>query len=298
MRIVVSGASGLVGSALVRELTAEGHQVVRLVRDPGAAESADAEHWSPSSGELDPRVLSGADAVVNLNGRSIGAGRWTADVKRELWSSRIDSTRTLVTAIGRADLPPKVLVNASATGFYGDRGEELLDEGSPRGEGFLAELCAAWEEEAAAAASPGTREVRVRLGMVVADGGALEKMLLPFRLGLGGPIGSGRQFWPWVGLADAVGAIRLAVGDPALSGPVNVVSPEPTRCRAFTSALGRVLNRPTVLPAPAFAVRLALGEMAEALLLASTRVAPGVLNRAGMRFVDPRPEDAFRRALS
>jgi uncharacterized protein (TIGR01777 family) len=297
MKIVVSGASGLIGTALAGTLSEQGHEVVRLVRDREAAERADAAFWSPSSGELDPAVLSGVDAVVNLNGRSIGDGRWTPAVKRELWSSRVDSTRTVVAAIRNADPPPGVLVNASATGFYGDRGDELLDESSSRGEGFLAELCAAWEQEATAAASEATREVRLRFGMVVADGGALDKMLLPFRLGLGGPIGSGRQFWPWAGLADVIGAIRLAIAEPRISGAVNVVAPEPTRCRRFTSALGKVLNRPAVLPAPAFAVRLALGEMAEALLLASARVVPRVLTDVGMPFADPRPEDAFRRAL-
>ncbi len=297
MKIVVSGAGGLIGKRLVADLAAEHHEVVRLVRDPAAAAASDAAFWDPASGALDVSVVDGADAVVNLNGRNIGDGRWTAEVRRDLWSSRIDSTRTIAAAIRAARRAPAVLVNASATGFYGDRGEELVDERSPRGEGFLAELCAAWEAEAEAARSPVTRVALMRFGMVVADGGALDRMLLPFRLGLGGPIGSGRQFWPWIGIADAIGALRHAATTGSLDGPVNVVAPEPTRCREFTTSLGRVLGRPTLLPAPAFAVRLALGEMADALLLASTRVVPTTLSGSGYRYLDPRPEDAFRRAL-
>jgi len=297
MRIVVSGASGLIGTHLVRALRGVGHEVIRLIRGRqpvGAGEHA----WDPASGGLDPALLAGAGAVVNLNGRNIGAGRWTEDVKRELWSSRIEPTRVLADAIRSADPPPGVLVNASATGYYGDRGEEMLDENAARGAGFLADLCGAWETEAEEARSERTRVVCLRLGMVIAvDGGALDRMLLPFKLGLGGPIGSGRQWWPWVDIADAVGAFRLAVEDDALDGAVNVVAPEATRCRELTSALGRVLHRPALLPAPAFAVRLALGEMADALLLASTHAVPAALEAAGFEFTAPGIEGALRAVL-
>lgn len=298
MKIVVSGSSGLVGRPLVASLRAAGHQVRRLVRHADQAGATDAILWDPAAGRLDPVALSGADAVVNLNGRSIGDGRWTESVKEELWSSRIDSTRLLVDALAAADPRPRVMVSASAVGYYGDRGEETLDEGSPPGDGFLAELARAWEEAAHPARDAGARVVTLRLGMVVADGGALEKMLLPFKLGLGGPIGSGRQWWPWVALADVLGVVATALDDDRVDGPVNVVSPDEVRCKEFTSALGRVLHRPTVLPLPAFAARLALGEMADALLLASARVRPAALESVGYRFRLPELEDALRRAVS
>jgi uncharacterized protein (TIGR01777 family) len=297
MKIIVSGASGLVGTALVGSLEGDGHEVLRLVRRPvhgGAREAL----WEPSRGSLDPAVLSGAGAVINLNGRSIAAGRWSEAVKAELRSSRLESTSTIVRAIAAASEPPPLLLSASATGFYGDRGEELVDESSSAGAGFLATLARDWEAAAAAAASERTRVVLLRLGMVVAgDGGALQKMLLPFKLGLGGPIGSGRQFWPWIGVGDVVGAIRFALGAPTLSGPVNLVAPQETRCRDFTRTLGGVLGRPAFLPAPAAAVKLALGEMADALLLASTRVRPRALLEAGYTFEHPTLEEALRSVL-
>ncbi len=243
-------------------------------------------------------MLSGAGAVINLNGRSIAAGRWSEAVKAELRSSRLESTSTIVRAIAAAGEPPPLLLSASATGFYGDRGEELVDESAAAGAGFLAELARDWEAAAAAAASERTRVVLLRLGMVVAgDGGALQKMLLPFKLGLGGPIGSGRQFWPWIGIGDVVGAIRFALGAPTISGPVNLVAPQETRCKDFTRTLGRVLGRPAFLPAPAAAVKLALGEMADALLLASTRVRPRALLEAGYTFEHPTLEEALRSVL-
>ncbi len=297
MRIVVSGASGMIGTRLVSALRGAGHEVVRLVRGRSPA-GADELPWDPAAGPLEPGLLAGADAVVNLNGRNIGGGRWTATTKHELWSSRGEPTRVLADAIRNAEPPPRVLVNASATGYYGDRGDEVLDETAERGSGFLADLCAAWETEAEEARSEHTRVVCLRLGMVVsADGGALDRMLLPFKLGLGGPIGSGRQWWPWVGLADAVGAFRFALEHAALDGAVNVVAPDATRCCEFTAALGRVLHRPAALPAPAFAVRLALGEMADALLLASTHAVPAALKSAGFDFVTPSVEDTLRHAL-
>ena len=297
MKIIISGSSGLVGSALVTDLENSGHEVVRLVRPPRQPARGEAL-WDPSGGSLDAAVVSGADAVVNLNGRSIGQGRWNDQVKNELRSSRLDATRTIAAAIAASPRPPAVLINASATGYYGDRADEPLDEASDPGNGFLADLCRDWEAAATAAASPHTRVVMLRLGMVVSSGGgALEKMLLPFKLGLGGPIGSGRQFWPWIGLSDVIGTVRFAVDAPDLRGPVNVVAPQETRCSEFVRTLGAVLHRPAVLPLPAFAARAALGEMAESLLLASTRVRPAALEAAGYAFTHPKLEDALRDAL-
>ena len=296
MKIIVSGASGLVGSALVPHLERAGHDVMRLVRtgsQVGGGEIA----WDPANHRLDPSAISGADAVVNLNGRSIADGRWNSEVKAVLRTSRVDSTQTIVEAIAAAEVPPRVLVNASAVGFYGDRGDEVLDETSSGGKDFLAELCREWENAAVAAASDRTRVATVRLGMVVADGGALDRMLLPFKLGFGGPIGSGRQFWPWIGLDDVVGSIEFLINKEQISGPVNLVAPHETRCKEFTRTLGSVLRRPAFMPAPAFAVRAALGEMADALLLASQRVRPKALEDAGYAFQTPELEDAIRTAL-
>jgi uncharacterized protein (TIGR01777 family) len=296
MKIIVSGASGLVGSALVPDLERRGHQVTRLVRTSRPLQHGEAA-WNPGTGDLDPSVLDGADAVINLNGRSIGAGRWNQRVKEELRGSRLHATGTIVTAIATCRRPPSLLLNASAVGVYGDRGDEVLTEDSKPGAGFLAELARDWEAAAGAAASDTTRVVLLRFGMIIADGGALEKMLLPFKFGLGGPIGSGRQFWPWVAMADVLGVIRHAMEDRDLSGPVNVAAPQETRCSEFTSTLGSVLHRPAVVPAPAFAVRLALGEMADALLLASHRVRPKTLLQHGYEFEKPKLADAIRAAL-
>jgi len=296
MRIIVSGASGLVGSALLPALGAAGHDVVQLIRPPRRPGSRDAV-WDPATGQLDPAIVSGADAVINLSGSSISRNRWNTKVKDVLRSSRLDSTRTMVEAIGAAEQPPSLLVNASAVGYYGNRGDETLDESSLPGSGFLSDLCRDWENAAASAGTGQTRVVALRLGIVVADGGALERMLLPFKLGLGGPIGSGRQFWAWIAIADVVGAIRFILDHGEVDGPVNLVSPEETRCADFSRTLGRVLRRPAVLPAPSFAVRAALGEMADELLLASARVRPSVLEKAGYDFRCPALEDAIRTAV-
>jgi uncharacterized protein (TIGR01777 family) len=297
MKIIISGASGLVGSALVPDLHKDGHNVVRLVRPPRVLSPNEAI-WDPTRGELDPAVLDGADVVINLNGRSIGQGRWSAAVKNELRTSRLDATNTIAAAIAACERPPSLLINASAVGYYGDRGDEVLHESSTQGEGFLADLSGDWERAALGAASDATRVVLLRLGMIVANGGALEKMLLPFKLGLGGPMGSGRQFWPWVAMADVLGVIRFAIGRPDLSGPVNVVSPHETRCSDFTKTLGSVLRRPAFLPMPAFAARLALGEMGDALLLASQRVRPQALEDGGYDFETPALDVAIRSALA
>jgi uncharacterized protein (TIGR01777 family) len=296
MKIIISGAGGLIGSALMPSLEAAGHEVVRLVRRASEA-GVNEETWGPASGRLDPAVMSGADAVINLNGRNIAEGRWSARAKEELYRSRLDATNTIVEAIARAEPAPGLLINASAVGYYGDRGDEILDEGSAAGNGFLAELSRDWEAAALKAQSDRTRVVLLRLGMVIAGGGALGRMLLPFKLGLGGPIGSGRQFWPWVAMDDVLAAVRFALDNYRLAGPLNLVSPEETRCSDFAGTLGRVLHRPAILPMPAFSARLALGEMADALLLASARVRPRVLEETGFVFRTTRLEDAIRHAL-
>ena len=296
MKIVLSGAGGLIGSTLMPSLEAEGHEVVRLVRPPQEAGPSE-EIWDPASGRLDPAVVDGADAVINLNGRNISRGRWSAAVKNELLASRLEATRTMVEAISSAKEPPRVLINASAVGFYGDRGDEILDEGSSQGEGFLADLSRDWESAALAVGSDRTRVVLLRLGMVVARGGALGRMLTPFKLGLGGPIGSGRQYWPWIGIDDVVGITELVLENDEIMGPVNVVAPQELRCSEFAQTLGAVLQRPAFMPMPAFVARFALGEMAEGLLLASARVQPNMLENAGYEYRTPSLDKAIRAAL-
>jgi len=297
MSIVISGSSGLVGAALVTDLRARGHDVVRLVRAPDAARDEDARYWDPVAGELDPAHLDGCDAVINLNGYGIGERRWSPEVKKVLRASRLQTTRVLAETMTTVSKPCPLLVNASAVGYYGDRGEELLDEGAPPGSGFLAELTQEWETAARAASTDSIRVVPLRLGMVIARGGALARMLPPFSAGLGGPIGSGRQWWPWICLDDVVGAVRHVLETPQIQGPVNAVSPGEIRCRGFVRTLGRVLRRPAVLPLPALLARIALGEMADSLLLASSRARPSVLLEHGFDFRFPELEPALRHVL-
>jgi len=297
MKIVVSGASGLVGSALEPSLAGDGHEVVRLVRrEPRPGENA--VRWDPGHAGLDAARIEGAGAVIHLAGENIAGSRWSAAVKRRIRDSRVNGTRGIAGALSGMKHPPRVLVCASAVGFYGDRGAEPLTEESPAGSGFLAEVCRQWEEAAARAAAPGIRVVSLRFGMILSPaGGALGKMLTPFRLGLGGRLGTGDQYMSWLGIDDAVGAIRHALACDELSGPVNAVSPEPVTNRVFTRTLGRVLRRPTIFPVPAFAARLAFGEMADALLLASTRVLPERLIASGYDFRTADLEGALRRLL-
>jgi len=297
MRIVVAGASGFVGRPLVEHLRGHGHQVLRLVRDPGQVADAEAALWDPAAGTLDPGLVEGADAVVNLCGQGIGDRRWTARVKRALRISRLEPTALLARIIAGARRPPRVLVNASAVGLYGDRGDEVLAEGSPAGQGFLAELTRDWEAAALTARSERTRVVLVRMAMVVGRGGAVGRMLLPFRLGLGGPVGSGRQWWPWIALEDAARGIGFVLEHPEADGPFNLVSPVEVRCRDFARALGRALGRPALLPLPGLAARLALGEMAGPLLLASARVRPAALLGFGFEHRRAALEDALRAAV-
>jgi len=293
MKIIVSGASGFIGGALVAHLRQRGFHVTSLVRRSPSNPEIE-QGWNPAGGELDAEVLFGADAIINLNGRSISQGRWTAKVKVELRSSRLDATRTIVDAIDRTDSPPPVLINASATGFYGDRGDEVLDEASDSGTGFLADLSRDWEAAALEARSEATRVVLLRLGMVLGNGAALEKMLPPFKLGLGGPMGSGRQWWPWISMDDVIGVVDHVLAHKDLTGPVNLVAPEAVTSRDFARTLGRHLGRPAVLPVPAFAVKLTLGEMADALLFSSTKARPMVLDDTGYRFKAPTLAKAFR----
>jgi uncharacterized protein (TIGR01777 family) len=298
MKIYVSGASGLIGSALVADLSAAGHTVQRLVRHRELAVGGDV-YWNPAAGELERAAVAEADAIVNLAGESIAAGRWTARQKRAILESRVNATRTIAEALSRPDGRPKILVNASAIGYYGDRGDELLDENSPSGSGdFLSEVCRQWEAAAAPAARGGARVVLARIGVVLSrQGGALAKMLTPFRLGLGGRAGSGRQYMSWIALTDVVGAVTACLVDDKLSGPVNIVAPEPVTNHEFTKTLGRVLRRPTIVPLPAPIARLALGQMADELLLASQRVQPAKLLVAGYAFKFPQLERTLRMTL-
>ena len=295
MHIAVTGASGFVGSTLIPELVRDGHQVMRLVRHAPAAGAPELQ-WDPN-GAPQPALFEGFDAIVHLAGENI-AGRWTAAKKQRIRDSRVVGTRQLADSLAQAARRPRTLVMASAIGYYGDRGEELLKEDSGPGQDFLAQVCQEWEEAAEPAERAGVRVVKLRIGVVLAkNGGALERMLLPFQLGLGGKIGSGRQYWSWVALADVVGAIRHALATESLRGPVNTVAAEPARNADFTRALGRALHRPTIFPMPAFAARLALGEMAGPLLLSSARVDASKLAASGYNLRHPRLEPALNDIL-
>jgi len=296
MRVLISGASGLIGQALGRALIAAGHQPVALVRR--APREAEVQ-WSPGQ-PLDAAKLTNCDAVVHLAGKNI-AGRWTEKFKQEVRDSRVQGTRTLATAAAESygqNGKPGAFLSASAIGYYGDRGEELLTESSTPGEGFLAEVSQQWEAATAPASEAGLRVVNLRIGVVLAHGGgALPPLLLPFRLGLGGRMGSGKQYWSWISLDDVVGAIQFALENGSLRGPVNLVSPQPARNQEFVRALGDVLHRPTIFPLPAWVARIALGEMADAAILGSTRVEPAKLQAAGYRFIHPELRQAIRAAL-
>jgi uncharacterized protein len=302
MKILVTGSTGLVGGALASELKRDGHTVCRLVRPETKAEVSRSSDgfdvkWDPATGELGGAAVA-ADAVVNLGGASIAEGRWTADRKQRLRSSRVDNTRALVSALAKMAARPRVLISASAVGYYGNRGDEVLREESGPGNNFLGELAKEWEAEANKAEALGIRVVLLRFGVVLAkEGGALPTMARPFRLGVGGRLGSGEQWMSWITLADVVAILRLALENGAVRGPVNVVSPEPVRNADFTKALAKALHRPALFPAPAFALRLALGEMADALLLSSQRVVPERLDKLGYRFVNPDLEGALASVL-
>jgi uncharacterized protein (TIGR01777 family) len=291
MKILVTGATGLVGTALVEALARDGHTVCRLMRPHGEKRDPSAGFdvaWDPVTGELGGAAV-GPDAVVNLAGASIAGGRWTKERKRVLASSRVDTTRALVGAISKMATRPSVLLSASAVGYYGRRGEEILTEDGGPGDDFLASLAVEWEVEARKAEALGIRVVLLRFGIILAKhGGALPPMMLPFRFGVGGKLGSGEQWMSWITLADTVQIIQLALKNEAVNGPLNVVAPQPVTNAEFTKTLSKAMHRPAIFPAPAFALRLALGrEMADALLLGSQRAMPRRLQGLGYEFLLP-----------
>lgn len=295
MHIAVTGSGGLIGSALVLFLATGGHEVIRLVR---RSPSGDDVLWDPAQGVRDLSRLEGVDAVIHLAGENIAVGRWTAQRKEEIRRSRVEGTRRLSESLANLSRRPKVLVSASAVGFYGDRSDEILSEESAPGKDFLAQVCQEWEAVTEPASRVGIRVVCLRFGMILSPaGGALKKMLLPFKFGAGGRMGSGEQYVSWIAIDDAIGAIDHAMYTESLRGPVNAVSPTPVTNAEFTRVLGRVLSRPALLPMPAFAARALFGELVDALLLASQQVVPTRLQESGFRFGYPELEGALRHLL-
>jgi uncharacterized protein len=294
MKVLISGATGLIGSSLAQELKSGGHHVTSLTRSPTGENNIS---WDPDAGTVDGS-LEGTDAVVHLAGESIAEGRWTVSKKRRIMDSRKKGTRLLAETIAGLTTPPRVMVSASAVGYYGDRADEVLREDSRPGSDFLAEVCKVWEAAADPAREAGIRVVHTRFGIVLSlEGGALGTMLPIFKLGGGGRIGRGRQWWSWVAIDDVVGTIHHALENDSVEGPVNVGSLNPMTNAEYTRVLGKVLNRPTVLPVPAPAIRLALGGIADALLLASQRMEPAKLKETGYRFRHPELEGALRHLL-
>lgn len=303
MDVAITGSSGLIGSALTHALEASGAGVVRLVRpgSPGPAGSSSQARsiaWDPGAGIVDAAALEGIDAVVNLAGRAIEPRRWTQAYKDDVLNSRIQATSLIARTLAGLSNPPAVLVSASASGFYGDRGEETLTEASPGGTGFLADVCQQWEAAAGPASTAGIRVVLVRTGIVLsAAGGAMGRMLPLFKAGAGGRLGSGKQWWSWVGIDDEVGAILHAINTPALAGPVNLTSPNPVTNADFTAALAHAVKRPAALPVPKFALRAALGEFADEGLLASQRILPAKLQESAYAFASPDLPEALQQML-
>jgi uncharacterized protein (TIGR01777 family) len=294
MRIAITGASGLVGSALVPFLTTQGHTVVPVSRRA----TPDGIHWDPASGRLDAAAFEGLDAVIHLAGENIAGGRWTRARKAALRDSRVGPTALLATTLASLQRPPNVLLSASAVGIYGDQGDRVLSESAPAADDFLGRLGAAWEEAATPARVAGIRVVHPRFGIILTpEGGALGKMLPTARAGISGPLGSGEQWMSWIAIDDVLGVVHHLLAHPEISGPVNTVSPSPVRNRDFARTLGAVLGRPAVLPVPALALKVLFGEMAEATLLASSRVVPTVLETSGYRFRYPVLDAALRHLL-
>lgn len=293
MKILISGATGLIGTSAADALAQAGHSVVCLRRDRSGGGT-----WDPRAGRIDAASISGADALLHLAGANIGEKRWTKSRKQLIRDSRVGPTTALANFLASLDSPPSTIIVASAIGYYGNRGDEWLDESSPNGQGFLAEVVRQWEGATRPAAEKGIRVVNLRFGVILTPtGGALKRMLLPFKIGVGGPMGDGRQYWSWVSLEDVVGAIRHVLLNSSLSGPVNVVSPHPVTNREFSKTLGQVLRRPSFMPLPALAARLALGEMANELLLYSARVKPAKLQETGYQFRDPSLDKCLQRLL-
>jgi uncharacterized protein (TIGR01777 family) len=283
MKILVAGSHGLVGTALIKSLESVGHEVFRLVRH--APNSKTEVEWSPDRYSIALARIEGFDAVVNLAGESIAEGRWTDEKKRRIRESRVKGTKLLGDALANLTVPPKTFICASAIGYYGNRGDEVLTETSAPGHDFLSKVCAEWEEATALAKEKGIHVVNARFGIILdTQGGALKKMLPPFRIGAGGQIGSGKQWMSWIALDDVIGALNFALTKESLRGPINFVAPNPVTNAEFTKTLGRVLSRPTLFPMPAFVVKLLFGEMGEALLLGGQRVAPKRLMAEGFEF--------------
>ena len=295
MRYAVTGASGLIGGALVRHLRSQGHEVIRLVRrDP---QGPDEVRWDPKAGTVDVAGLAGTDVVVHLAGAGVGDHRWTDEYKREILDSRVEGTHTIVRAMLEMNPRPRALVAGSAIGYYGDTGDRAVDESSPAGSGFLADVVRAWEAASEPAAAGGIRVTHARTGLVVAkEGGAWARMFPLFRLGVGGRMGSGRQYWSWISLRDEVRALEFLSEREDLTGPVNLVAPSPSTNAEITAAMGRVLGRPTLLPVPSFALKTVLGEFSSE-VLGSIRVVPTVLEQHGFTWLDPTISSAIRAAL-
>ena len=299
MRVLVSGSTGFLGTAVIEALENEGHTISRLVRpETGRSKASSAQgqsvRWDPVAGEFDAAAAEGADVLVHLAGASIANGRWNGSRKKLLRTSRIDATRHLMGALSKLQRPPRVIVASSAIGYYGDRGDETLTETSAPGSDFLASLCREWEAETARGAEFGARVVSLRFGIILAaHGGALPQMALPFKFGAGGRIGSGRQWMSWITLAEVVAMIQFAIANSQLFGPANAVAPNPVQNSEFTRVLAKTLHRPALFPAPAFALRIALGEMADALLLSSQRVMPSKLEQSGYKFAQPELSNAL-----
>ncbi|QDT21238.1 TIGR01777 family oxidoreductase [Gimesia chilikensis] len=299
MKVLISGSSGLVGSALCQRLEAEPDcEIVRLVRKQSPDTQQTSVVWNPAEGQLEPQAFDGVDTVVHLGGVNIAGKRWSPEVKQKIFNSRFQSTSLLASQLATLEQKPTVFLCASAVGFYGDRGEERLDESSPRGEGFLADVCQAWEQATLPAQDAGIRVVNMRFGMILdRKGGALGQMLTPFKMGVGGRLGSGKQYWSWIALPDVINALQFCLNHSELAGPVNFVAPDEVTNLEFTKTLGKVLSRPTCLPVPAWGVKTAFGEMGQELMLTSARVVPKKLNEAGFQFQYPQLEDAFRSVL-
>ena len=295
MKIAIAGASGLIGSAFIAAVEEDGAEVTRLVRS--SPKSGEIE-WHPNQDAIDPAKLEGFDTIVNLAGENVAEGRWTDDKKKRIHDSRVNGTHLISEAIAKLTHKPRVFLCASATGIYGDRPDETVTEQSDSGGGFLAGVCREWEKATELASNAGVRVVNLRFGPVLAaNGGMMEKMLTPFKMGLGGKIGSGKQYISWVSIDDVVDAMKLAMKDESIRGPLNIVSPNPVTNEEFTKALGDVLSRPTMMGVPAFAARLAFGEMADEMLLTSQRVAPKKLKDAGFKFKDDELEPTLKRLL-
>lgn len=297
MKILISGSHGLVGKALGNSLVEDGHEVVRLVRKGHTLGQLEVE-WHPNQGRIDAQRLEGFNGVFHLAGESIASGRWTDEKKRAIRESRTKGTTLLSETLAQVSQPPSVFISASAIGYYGDRGDEELTEQSGPGKDFLASVCVEWEASTRAAAEKGIRTVLARFGIILdRNGGALAKMLTPFRMGIGGRVGDGRQWMSWIALDDVINALKFLLLDSAVHGPVNIVAPNPVTNAEFTKTLGRVLSRPTFFPVPAFGARLAFGELADALLLSSQKVEPAVLKDRGFAPYWPRLEPALQNLL-